>query len=104
LPLLKGDQRHLIDLAESAEREFRIVTKTGEIRSLIHYSSPVWDENHRHIVKIIGAACDISEHKRAEAALKENQRFVERVAEASPDILYVDASSRPFPLHLAAKH
>jgi PAS domain S-box-containing protein len=90
LVLLKDDQRRLIEQGESAEREFRIVTKAGETRWLTHYSSPVWDEQHLHIVKIIGAACDVTERKRAEEALKEHQRFIERVAEASPVILYVD--------------
>jgi PAS domain S-box-containing protein len=90
LPLLKGEQYHLTRLADSTVCEFRIVTKSGEVRWLVHHSSPIWDEKHDHIVKIIGAASDITERKRAEVALKEKQRFIERVAEASPNILYVD--------------
>src|SRR5688572_25987196 len=74
LPLLKGEQYHLTRLADSTVCEFRIVTKSGEVRWLVHHSSPIWDEKHHHIVKIIGAASDITERKRAEEALKEKQR------------------------------
>ena len=38
---------------------------------------------------IYGVGRDITEHKQAEAALQESQRFVERIANTSPNLLYV---------------
>ncbi|MEO9124650.1 MAG: PAS domain S-box protein, partial [Microcoleus sp.] len=41
------------------------------------------------IYRIIGNSIDITDRKQAEAALQESQRFVERIANATPNILYV---------------
>ncbi|MEG5057218.1 PAS domain S-box protein [Microcoleus sp. A2-C5] len=41
------------------------------------------------IYRIIGNSIDITERKQAEAALQESQHFVERIANATPNILYV---------------
>ena len=41
------------------------------------------------IYRMIGNSIDITERKQAEAALQESQRFIERIADASPNILYV---------------
>ncbi len=41
------------------------------------------------IYRLIGNSTDITERKKAEAALQESQRFVERIANATPNILYV---------------
>jgi two-component system NtrC family sensor kinase len=38
---------------------------------------------------IYGVGRDITDHKQAEAALQESQRFVERIANTSPNLLYV---------------
>ncbi|MEG4320474.1 MULTISPECIES: PAS domain S-box protein [unclassified Microcoleus] len=42
-----------------------------------------------NIYRMIGNSIDISDRKQAEAALQESQRFVERIADATPNILYV---------------
>ena len=42
-----------------------------------------------NIYRMIGNSIDITERKIAEAALQESQRFVERIADTSPNILYV---------------
>ncbi|MBE9120078.1 PAS domain S-box protein [Tychonema sp. LEGE 07199] len=41
------------------------------------------------IYRIIGNSIDITDRKQAEAALQESQHFVERIANATPNILYV---------------
>ena len=50
--------------------------------------TPLRDASGR-IYRLIGNSTDITERKRAEAALQASQRFVERIANASPNILYV---------------
>ncbi|MEG4862829.1 MULTISPECIES: PAS domain S-box protein [unclassified Microcoleus] len=42
-----------------------------------------------NIYRIIGNSIDITDRKQAEAALQESQHFVERIANATPNILYV---------------
>jgi PAS domain S-box-containing protein len=51
-----------------AESEFRIVTKTGEERWLYNCARPEWDDQGR-VVRIIGAASDITERKRSDDRL-----------------------------------
>jgi PAS domain S-box-containing protein len=49
--------------------EFRIVTKSGDIRWLLDHAQPVFDELTGRIVRIYGAAQDITERKRTEELL-----------------------------------
>jgi PAS domain S-box-containing protein len=54
--------------------EFRTVSKGGEEQWMYNRSYPVWDETEERVVRIIGAAQDITERKRAEKALQEYAR------------------------------
>jgi len=66
--------------------EFRIVNKNGDIRWLLDSGQPVFDEDGKQVVSIVGAACDITERKRAENGLlrardEMEARVEERTAE-----------------------
>jgi diguanylate cyclase (GGDEF)-like protein/PAS domain S-box-containing protein len=50
--------------------EFRIITKDGRMRWLRDYGKPVWDDAEGRVVRIYGAAQDITERRRVEAALQ----------------------------------
>ena len=50
--------------------EYRIVTKSREIRWLREYIRPVWDDALDRVVTIFGAAQDVTERKQTEAKLK----------------------------------
>lgn len=52
-----------------AEAEFRIITKTGDVRWLYNCARPEWDDQQGRVVRITGAASDITERKRAEERL-----------------------------------
>jgi PAS domain S-box-containing protein len=60
---------------------FRIVTKTGEVRWLCNYARPVWDEAQERVVKIYGAAQDITARKAAEIKLVNQRDSLEQMVE-----------------------
>jgi len=59
---------------ESQVSEYRITTKSGEIRWLRDHARPVWDQAQGRIVRIYGAMQDITERKRAEAEISRHNR------------------------------
>ncbi len=69
--------------------EMRFVTRSGEPRWLRDYAVPVWDEAQRRVVRIYGAARDITERMQAEIAQARLATAVEQAAEA---IVITDAS------------
>ena len=65
--------------------EFRIVTKSGETRWLRDHGRPVWDTTEARVVRIIGAAQDITESRKAENALHEQLRRNEQILQTTMD-------------------
>ena len=63
---------------------FRIITKNGEVRWLRDRSRPEWDDAHRQVVRIYGAAQDITDHKLAEEALRKAHQALTFHVENSP--------------------
>ncbi|BAP55661.1 sensor diguanylate cyclase/phosphodiesterase, GAF and PAS domain-containing [Thioploca ingrica] len=56
--------------------EFRLIAKNGEIRWILNYGRPQWDSLANRVVRIIGAAQDItSRHREEERLAKLNQCF-----------------------------
>jgi len=69
---------------EADTSEFRIITKTGETRWLRDSARPQTDAAER-VIRIIGAARDITARKRAEEALQQREAQLQRVTEGSSD-------------------
>jgi PAS domain S-box-containing protein len=77
---VKERMRHLL-AGEHHVVEYRIVAKDGEPRWWLDHARPLWDEAKQRIVRILGAAQDITERKRAEQhaeAMRCAQKTVER--------------------------
>lgn len=55
---------------QPAVTEHRVVTRSGQVRWLRDYGRPVWGEAEQRVVRIYGAAQDITERKQAEEQLK----------------------------------
>ncbi|HEY0606455.1 MAG TPA: ATP-binding protein [Herpetosiphonaceae bacterium] len=68
LPITQQSVETLI-AGNKTETEFRIITKTGEERWLYNCARPEWDDQQGRVVRIIGAASDITERKRADDRL-----------------------------------
>jgi len=61
-----------ISQGKAVESEYRIYRKDGEIRWLCDYAQPEWDESVGRVVRVYGAAQDITEKKNAE---EERRKF-----------------------------
>jgi PAS domain S-box-containing protein len=64
--------------------EYRVIAKNDEVRWVRDYGYPIWDNAEGRIVRIYGAAQDITERKRAEEALKEGEEKFRTLFELSP--------------------
>ena len=67
--------------------EYRITTPAGEVRWLRDVGQPVWDANHERIVRIVGAAQDITERKQAQLALEQQAAELASLYRASAPLL-----------------
>jgi len=71
----------------SSAIEYRILTKHGQIRWLQNYCQPVWDEDHRHVIRIYGAAQDVTDRKAAETEIRTlNAKLEQRVRERTAEL------------------
>jgi PAS domain S-box-containing protein len=68
--------------------DFRIITKSGQVRWIRDYGRPVWDERQARVVRIIGAVQDITERRRAEEALRESEERFRTLVETSSDWIW----------------
>lgn len=64
--------------------EFRIITKRGDVRWLRDYARPVWDEHENRVIRIDGAAQDITERRVAEKEIALQKARFEQLFENIP--------------------
>lgn len=62
--------------------EFRIVRKDGEVRWLRDHGRPIWDDEAGRVVRIYGAAQDITALRQAEAQIRYEAFVLENVSDA----------------------
>jgi PAS domain S-box-containing protein len=55
--------------------EFRIRTKSGDVRWMRNYGRPVWDEAQARVIRIYGAVQDITEQRQMEQRLLHTERL-----------------------------
>jgi PAS domain S-box-containing protein len=81
MPIALARARRLFG-GEHDESEFRIICKDGEIRWLRNHGQSVWDETQGRVVRIFGAAEDITAHKQAEEQLALYTEKLDEMVEA----------------------
>ncbi|MBD2149829.1 PAS domain S-box protein [Pseudanabaena sp. FACHB-1277] len=75
-------------LGLASENEWTYIRKDGS-RFPVLLSITALKDDHQEIIGFLGIAQDISDRKQAEQEILESQRFIEKIAEASPNILYL---------------
>jgi PAS domain S-box-containing protein len=82
-PVVSEYMKRIIS-GQSGVSENRILTRGGDVRWLRFYTRPVWDEAQGRVVRIYGAAQDITEQKLMEEELRRKEQdltdFVENAA------------------------
>ncbi len=81
------DLQHVLR-GEATSSQYRIITKSGEVRWLQIDRRPVWDEKQQRVVRFDGVAQDITDHKYAEEALLRSEERFRLIAQVSHDGLY----------------
>jgi diguanylate cyclase (GGDEF)-like protein/PAS domain S-box-containing protein len=68
--------------------EYRIITHSGEVRWLRDHGQPVVDPETGRLVRVYGAATDITEQKQAEEQLRQQQALFQAFLDHSPMLVY----------------
>ncbi|NOZ62379.1 MAG: PAS domain S-box protein [Calditrichaeota bacterium] len=68
--------------------EMRFVTRQGEPRWLRDYAVPVWDEKLKRVIRIYGAAQDITERRQIENAVKESEANIRSLINARNESIW----------------
>ncbi|MGC9527633.1 MAG: PAS domain-containing protein, partial [Limnospira sp.] len=74
--------------SKSYELEIRIVRPDGEQRHVLAKGNPICNPEGR-VVTLFGTVLDITDRKRSEEQLYQSKLFIETIANASPQLLYV---------------
>jgi PAS domain S-box-containing protein len=73
--------------------EYRLKRHDGEYRWLIEYGKPLYDLTGE-FTGFIGSCVDIEDDKQAQKQIRENQRFMDKITQASPTVVFVVDLSR----------
>lgn len=58
----------------------RLITKSGEVRWVRNLNKPIWDAAHTRVVRMIGAAQDITERERVEQELRQSRERLQALS------------------------
>ncbi|MEW6198031.1 MAG: PAS domain S-box protein [Planctomycetota bacterium] len=73
----------LLLAGKSSATEFRMVRRDGQVHWLHNHARPEWDETAHRVVRILGAAQDISQAKLAEEEARRHQAALMHMARVS---------------------
>lgn len=82
LPTVRQFFHVLLQQKDSGTLEYRIATKHGEIRWIRDRIQPEWDEIEKRVVRILGAAEDISDCKQAQQKVQEQAALLNLASDA----------------------
>lgn len=73
---------------EKVSAEYRIITRSGELRWALMERFPIWDENEQRVIRFYAVAKDITERKETEIALRASEERFRLVAKVISDGVY----------------
>lgn len=88
LPILHLNLQLLL-AGQQQVSQFRIVTRQGELRWLRQHERPVWDAGNRRVVRIFGAAQDITERRWMEEALRASEQRLSALIASADDLIFM---------------
>ena len=74
---------------ESMEIEYRVIDKYGELKWFNNISRPIWDMEEGKVVRILGAARDITDKKNSTAQLKEKDEKYRTLFNIAGDFYFI---------------
>jgi PAS domain S-box-containing protein len=63
---------------ETSIFEYRLVTKSGQVRWIRSSLRPTWEDSDTRVIRIVGASSDITEQKQAERKIRQLSQAVEQ--------------------------
>lgn len=84
---LSNIKQQVLELQTSLREEV-IITDRGDLKCYDLTVDPLLNLDNQ-IIGVTCTALDITHRKKAELALQESERFIQRIADASPNILYI---------------
>ncbi len=69
--------------------EFRVITKSGELRWLRDHGEPVWDEAKGYVVRVYGKVQDITVQKETSEARWRSEKYFHRLVESGIHLIAV---------------
>ncbi len=74
---------------QATESEYRVVTKSGELRWIYMRRFPIWDAEHKRVIRFYGVAQEITARKKAEEALRLSEERYRIVTEVITDYAFL---------------
>ncbi len=74
---------------QSSTVEYRILSKTGEVRWLLDHGYPLIDDSSKSVRQIYGAVQDITQRKQAEAALRESKEKYRLLIDNADNAIFI---------------
>jgi len=86
---IKNNHLKTLLSGQSSTAEYRILSKTGEVRWLLDHGYPLIDDSSKSVRQIYGAVQDITQRKQAVAALRESEEKYRLLIDNADNAIFI---------------